>query len=174
MLGTEIQTKAERYIDADISDNSILDGIEEFLNWLGNKGYVEGTILLDVEEDTFYTLPYNIIRITKIEDPEEDEFYYNYIVDGDKIRFGDEGTYRIFAKKHPSISALADSLGLHLMLEGATLKYVKGYCKLEIDDTSQDGARLVTEAKEDATRAYQILKRNQKEPSTVKVIRHAQ
>lgn len=174
MTGRDILEKAERYIGRKPDELVVIDGIQEAINWLGNKGYIIDTINVNATAKQRYDLPSDLIRIIKIENQKENKYYYNYILDGNRIRFGDDGEYKIFAEKHPFLIENIDKdLNLHSMLEGCVLTYVKGHCKVVLDDTSEDGHRLLKKFKEDAVMAYRTLKRGQANPSKVKVIRHA-
>ena len=175
MTPNEIKEKVERYLNRDNVDlNSITDGIEEAMNWLGNMGYLINTINMVVEAEEFYELPEDLISILKIEDPEKKEIVTDYIVDGNLIRFKEQGEYRVFAERQP-LTPLDESteLELHIMLQYCVLDYVKGFCKVSIDDTSQDGHRLMQKFQQDSLKAYQAIKRGRNSPTNWKVIRRA-
>jgi len=175
MTGTEVKNKVERYINTTCDEDLILDAIEDAINWLGSMGYIIDTVLLEgVEADEFYELPSDLIKVLKVEKPDDKEYYYDYLIDGDLIRFADDGKYRIFAQKNPSmISAIGDELNMHPMLENCIVTYAKGFIKVTIDDSSQDGHRLLQKFEKDSLKAYLTLKRNQKTPANFSVIRHA-
>ena len=78
MTGKDIKKKVSRYLESKFDDELIIDGIEEILNWMGEMGYVEGIIDLNAEAGTFYDLPDDLIRIVKVEKPENNTYYYNY------------------------------------------------------------------------------------------------
>lgn len=174
MTGNDIKDKADRYTSADITEDTIIDAIQDAFNWLGSKGYIIDTLLLeDIDADTFYSLPKDLVRIIKVEKPEENEYYYDYLIDGNMIRFGSEGTYRIFAERNPPmVNDMTTELPLHPMLANCVSNYAKGYAKVSIDDTSEDGHRLLQQFRQDAMLAYNTLKRNQSSPTQWKVIRN--
>ena len=173
MTGIEVKKKVHRYLENKFDNELILDGIQEMISWLGEMGYIEGTIDIKAEPNNFYQLPEDIIKIDKVEIPEENAYYEDYLIDGMKIRFEDENNYKIFAKRLPIIENIEDDLTLHRMLENSVVKYVKGFCKMQVNDQSQDGARLQQEAKKDAVKSYRMLKKNQSPLKSFKVIREA-
>lgn len=174
MTGNEIKDKIERFFDIKVNSKLIIDGIQEAINWLGNMGYIIDTILLEAEEETFIGLPVNLIRIIKVENLDENEYCYDYKVDGDLIRFKEEGNYRIFAERHPSeITSLDEELSMHSMLSNCILTYVKGFIKLSNDDENKVGWEYIKKFQQDSIKAYQLLKRNQSNPTKWKVIKHA-
>lgn len=173
MTGQDIIEKTKRYISREPDTDLVIDAIQSAINWLGNKGYIIDKIDIEAEPDGFYEFPEDIIRVIKVEIPAENKYYYSYIIDGNLIRFQDKNEYRIFAEKHPfKYQNRHEEIPMHPMLQGCVEDYVKGYCKLSIDDTSQDGHRLIQEFKENSAKAYQVLKRGQKTPAKVRVQRH--
>lgn len=174
MTGNDIKDKVERYTDMTVSDDLILDAINEAISWLGNMNYIIDVITISPEAEKEYGLPSDLIKILSIEDTEKDFYYENYLIDGNIIRFKDEGNYMIYAQRNPDeIDRMSKELPLHSMLQSCILNYVKGYAKVTIDDTSEDGHRLLQKFEQDSVKAYQTLTRNQKTPSKVRVIRHA-
>lgn len=174
MTGDDIKDKVERYTNMSVSDELILDAINEAINWLGNMNYIIDVITISPKAEEEYQLPPDLIKIMSIEDTEEDVYYQNYLIDGDIIRFKDEGEYKIYAQRNPNeIDSISEELPLHSMLQACVLNYAKGYTKVTRDDTSEDGHRLLEKFEKDATKAYEVLKRNQKTQSKVTVIRHA-
>lgn len=177
MNGQEIKDKVERYLDMTLKDNLIIDGIQEAINKLGIKGHVIDTILLEeieIEEGEFYNMPSDWIRVIKVEKPDDNEYYYNYLIDGDLIRFQEVNKYRIFAQKHPfKYNDLDDNIDLHPMLVSCILDYVKGFVRLTNTDQNKVAWQYVRKFEEDTLQVYQLIKRDQKAPSRVRVDRKA-
>jgi hypothetical protein len=174
MTGNDIKDKVERYTDMTLSEDKILDGINEAINWLGNMNYIIDVIAVSPEAKKEYDLPLDLIKILSIEDTEDDVYYENYLIDGNIIRFKVEGDYRIYAQRHPNkIDSISKELPLHPMLENCIITYVKGYIKLANDDENKIGWNYIEKFERDAQKAYQTLKRNQKTLTKVTVIRHA-
>ena len=175
MTGNDIKSKISRYVGKEPDDDIVLDAIEDAINKLGNMGYIIDTIAFEgAEKNEFYKLPKDLIRIVKVEKLNEDKYYLNYLVDGIRIRFGDDGDYRIFAEKHPQqLDSLNDEIEMHPMLQNCVKNYAIGYVKVSIDDTSEDGHRLKEQFMQYAERAYRTLKRNEKTPSKIRVERNA-
>ena len=173
MTPANIKEKVERYLTKDNIENEIiLDGIEESISWLGNMGYVINTINEEFEEKLFYTLPKDVLGVIKVEDIEEETYYENWKVDGNLIRFGETGKYRIFLNRNPIFpTGIDEELDIHPLLQYAILDYVKGFCKVTIDDTSEDGHRLMQKFKEDALKAYKMIRRNRDNVKQWRVIR---
>jgi hypothetical protein len=174
MTGTDLKNKAERFLNLQIKDSVALDGIQEALNWLGSMGYAIDTITYyDAEEDTFYGLPDELIEVIKIETTNDsgDKIYYNnYIIDGDMIRFGEEGDYVMFAKKKPKLEDIGDDLNVHTLIQYAVLSYLKGFILIKND---KDGSDYLQKFERDAVKAYRDLSKNKSGQNTVSVVRHA-
>lgn len=161
MTPEEIKTKVERYTKkSDIDIDYIMDAIEESINWLSNMGYIIDSIKDNYDAKEFYELPNDIVGLIKVEDVEEDEMVEDYVVDGNLIRFGEEGEYRIFAERQPKIPSSSDEeLELHPSLQYAILDYTKGFIKVSTDDRSEDGHRLMQKFQEDSVKFYQSIVR---------------
>ena len=175
MTPNEIQEKVQRYLNRDtVADEQIMDAIEEAINWLSRMGFLIDTIEKEYEGKDFYELPEDLIAIFKVEDVEEETYLRDYKIDGNLIRFAEDGKYRLFAERQPKVpESMNDELEMHDSLQYAVLDYVKGFCKVSIDDTSQDGHRLMQKFQQDALKAYQFLKRGQNTPTSWAVRRRA-
>ena len=175
MTPNEIKAKVERYLNRDTIDiEHINDALEESINWLGRAGYIIDTLIFDAEEKEFYELPDDLISVIKVEDTDEEEYYEGYLIDGKLIRFEDAGKYRVFGERQPQVPDGPDKeLALYPLLQYCVLDYVKGFCKVSIDDRSEDGHRLMQKFQQDSLKAYQAIKRGRNSPSNWKVIRRA-
>ena len=119
-------------------------------------------------------MPDDLISVIKVEDTDGEEYYKGYLIDGKLIRFEDAGKYRVFGERQPQVPAGPDEeLALYPLLQYCVLDYVKGFCKVSIDDTSQDGHRLMQKFQQDALKAYQSIRKGRNSPSNWKVIRRA-
>ena len=173
MTGQELKDKVKRYMNKEPSDDDVLDGIQEAMNELGVRNHLIDTEDISAAAKDENTLPNNYIRVIKVEIPEENKYYFNYLIDGNKIRFANEDDYKIYYQKHPeTYKDLSEELPMHPMLQKCVLDYVKGHCKVIINDTSEDGHRLLQQFTEKSMMAYEVLTRNQKTPSKVRVYRH--
>ena len=175
MTPKNIQNKVQRYLNRDnVEDNQIIDAIEEAINWLGRMGYLIDTVIMEYEGKKFYHLPQDLISVLKVEDVEEETYFSDYKIDGNLIRFAEDGKYRIFAERQPKVpGGMEDELKMHASLQYAVLDYVKGFCKVSIDDRSEDGHRLMQKFQQDSLKAYQAIKRGRNSPANWKVIRRA-
>lgn len=173
MTGEDILDKIKNFVDVNVGEDQVMDGIEEAINWLGVYAYAIDKIdMTGSEGKKVYDLPDNIILIMYVEDIEEEEYYYNYLVTGNEIRFKDDGNYYVVAQVQPEmIENIDDEISLHPMLQNCILTYVKGFVKMANDDESEVSWRYIEKFERDAMRAYEALKRNQKTPTEVKVIR---
>ena len=175
MTPNEIKAKVERYLNRDTVDiEHINDALEESINWLGHAGYIIDTLIFNAEEKEFYELPDDLISIIKVEDTDEEEYYEGYLIDGKLIRFEDAGKYRVFGERQPQVPAGPDEeLTLYPLLQYCVLDYVKGFCKVSIDDTSQDGHRLMQKFQQDAAKAYRSIKSDRNSLMSWRVERRA-
>lgn len=174
MTGQELKDKVERYTDMTFKRDTIIDAIQESINKLGIRGHIIDTIDIEAESEEFYELPKDIIRVIKVEVPEDSVYYYDYLVDGNLIRFHEDNFYRIFAEKHPfKYQNLNEELELHPMLQDCILTYVKGYIRLSNDDKNEIGWNYMQQFREESMQAYEYLKRNQQTPSKIRVERRA-
>lgn len=174
MTGSDIKNKVERYLDMNLKEQLILDAIEEAINWLGNKNYLITSTTETAEADAITSLPDDFIRVIKVEVPADNKYYYNWIIDGTDIRFKDADTYKIYYEKHPTlISSIGDELSMHQMLQACILTYTKGFVMTVRGNNPEMGFNLIKKFERDSVIAYETLKRGQKQPSRVRVIRHA-
>lgn len=174
MTGEDIKEKIERYTDLTLRREKILDGIQEAINKLGVRNHIIDTIDIEAEKEQPYEMPKNFIQVIKVEIPEESKYYYNYMIDGNLIRFKNGNKYRIFSQKHPfDYENLNEELKIHPMLQSCILTYVKGFVRLSNNEGNEVGWNYIKQFNEESREAYQILKRDQKSPSTIKVFREA-
>ena len=172
MTGNDLKKKVERFTDLTLKDNFILDGIQEAINKMGNRGHIIDTTEINATENEFNDLPDSLIRVIKVEIKDEEKYYYNYLIDGKKIRFKDSDTYNVFYQKQPfELDDLTDELEMHPMLQQPVLTYLKGFIRLSQEERQESGWQYLQMFEQESEMAYQYLVRNQKSPSKVRVRR---
>jgi hypothetical protein len=175
MTGTEIKNKAERFTGLNISDALALDGINEAIAWLGSMGIdINTQAYTSSTEETVYALPADNIKVIKVETTSEeiDElvYYYNYVIDGTNIRFGDDGDYTLYYKALTLLSTIGTSLSLHLLLQYCIVDYLKGFILMREE---KDGGIWMQKFERDSVKTYRDLMGNKSGPQSIRVIRHA-
>lgn len=161
----QIKERVERYTDMTFKDELILDFINEAVNKLGAKNYLIDTINMEFEGKDFYELPKEWIRVIKVEDIDKEVYYYNFLIDGNQIRFKDEGNYRIFAERHPFVvDDMNEDLPMHRMLAECIITYVKASIRMRNSEQNEAGWRQREEFWKESELAYRTLKRGQDNP----------
>jgi len=164
---SELKKAAEEFVDISVSDELVLNGLREALSWLAVRSYLVDTITKDFEGGKKYQLPKKFLRVIKVEKPKENEIYRHYLIDGNMIRFREDGEYRIYAERAPYYPESVDEyLELHPMLISKMQKYLQGYIMLAKDVNPQYGQQLIHEYfPQEVDLAVTQLKRGQKSPT---------
>lgn len=174
MTGSELKAQAEKYLSSTIDDADALQAINEALLWMGDLGLIYGTITVSATAGTFYTLPDELTKIIRVEDIDNNVYYYNYRLRGNDIAFKDAGNYLILARKMSAgLSLIDDEIDVHPALQRCIIDYVRAFVKLKDDDTNPDGLRLMAKFERDVQIMSNMLKDGRNRgPEQVRVMRH--
>lgn len=177
MTGTEIQSRAARYLDFDIDDDDALEAINECLSILGDRGLIYGMLTYEVEANKWYTLSSDVTlvtRTTRLSGDSNYYDYYDYYIEGDSILFMNDGTYNIHYRRLPSaLARLSDTPDIPELYHQCIVTYLKGWARQKDEDGfSEDGQRLLLQFQQDAQQVYATLSRRHG-PNQWQVVRHA-
>jgi hypothetical protein len=174
MTGTEIKTRAEAYIGETIDDVNALKALNEAIDEIGDLGqvYEQATSALPFTAGAWYNLPARMTSLVEVTD-EEGKLYHGWRTRDNLIHFNEDGIYTIHYRKLPDhMTTITDTPKLHPAYHNCLVTYLKGWTKLQDDDESPDGLRLMSKFEQDVLRTYNALRRR-RGPKQIKVIRHA-
>jgi len=172
MNGDQIRNAATQYVGVKCSNDTAIVIINEALALISDQSLISATIEVEAKAETWYKLPNDATSIQHITTP-EGNYYKNYKLQGQQIMFLDEGKYELTLRRQPEpIETLAVVPEIHPLFHQSLVTYFKAYLKLQVNDESNDGLRLMGQFEEQVSRAFNILRRNQ-QPIAWQVIRHA-
>jgi len=169
----DIADSVEEFLDVSMSKETAIQGVREALNWMSVRNFLVDTITKEFEGDTKYKLPPEYINVIKVEKPEKNELYFNYKIDGNMIRFKDEGTYRIYAIRSITMPDSMDTnIDIHPMLLEIVKKYLRGYVMVSEGIDKQQGRAIMYEMfPQEISMAVSKIKGGQKSPAQFRIIR---
>lgn len=178
MTALEIKRAAEAYVDEIIDDDQAITAINRALAEIGDQADLYSH--LDVNLQTpgeEVDLPSEAISVYMVESLDRyGEPYEDYRQIGHTLFFRDPGRFRIHYRRMPSrlpANAINARPDIPDIFHEALVTYVAAWWKLQDDDESPDGLRLMDEFKQQVLRISSVLRRR-RVPRTVPVYRSYQ
>jgi len=159
MTGLEAKRHLDVYVGVDSEEDLVLLIVNEALNLIGDLAFhTEEHSLFSRVESEWLDLPENTTNIQSVS--MDGQQIQNYEIRGLKIRFENSGTYDVVIRTlPPKLEDLEDEIEVHPVFNSAIIAYLRGFYKMMDDDTSQDGARLLAEFKEECIKSFNTLER---------------
>lgn len=178
--GQDILNDSEAYIGDSLDKSHAITAINEALSVLGWRAmaFMESPIAADSGQ--WYALPAGLIAVREVRTA-DGLLYVGWREMGGKIAFQLAGTYTIIGTRLPTPlqpaseleadldAALSEDIEAHDAFRPALTHYVQGWFKLQDDDESTDGKRLLSQAEAEFQRTYVLLLRGRRGASQWKV-----
>jgi len=170
---SEIKESVEEFVDVSLNDETIINGAREALSLMAVRSFLVDTVTDEFEADEKYELPDEFVRVIKVEKPDENKVIDYWKVDGNMIRFRDDGKYRIYAHRSSHMpKSIEDDISLHPMLIEKVKKYLQGYVMVAHDIDREYGMQVMHELfLQEVQLAINEIKRGQKSPAQWRVKR---
>jgi hypothetical protein len=173
VTGQEIRTAAEQYVGRTVTEAKAVVILNEALDQLMDLGLVYATIEVAATVKQWYDLPDDATFIVNVTNKDGD-YYTGWEAIGNQIRFLTAGTFYVMARRLTGhLTTIAEIPEVHPMFHPVLVDYFKGYLKLQVNDESSDGLRLMQRFEERSQRVFNMLRRNTTKNHSWTVIRHA-
>jgi hypothetical protein len=150
------------YMDEAVKDQDLIAALNEALVKLGDRALVYVETAVEATAGSWHSLPADLISIRKIF-TSSGAMCRNWRVVGGKITFPYSDTFTITHTVTPSrVTSLTDEIEIHDAFRPAIAHYVEGWLKLQDDDESIDGKRLLAQAEVEFEQISQMLKRGRR------------
>jgi hypothetical protein len=160
VTGTEVIQAVKDYTGVTLDNDKAIRVINEAMGKVSDRGMVYGYIEITAIAMTWYEMPTEATFLWSVQDS-AGYLYVNYQAAGLRIRFKDAGTYGLTSRRQPvPLENIASPLGLHPIFEDCVVTYCRGFAKLEENDESSDGLRLMNDFKQDVILGFNTLRRN--------------
>jgi hypothetical protein len=159
--GQDLVDLVEIYTNISVDTDNAPKIVSLGLNRLASLGYAfsgENFTIVSEDIDTYQSFTDDVLGVVLVLN-ENDTIYNRWqYKEGSGIKFNDVGEYTIILKKIPStISDLTTDIGLHDIYKTSLSKHLAGFIKLQLNDTSPDGTRLMREFERLSASAYNTL-----------------
>lgn len=173
MTGQQIRSAGQTYARRTVSEETAVLILNEALDQLLDLGLIYATVEVSATAKTWYDLPDDATFIVYVTTPKGD-YYTGWEAIGNQIRFLTGGNFCITARRLPKhLESIVEIPEVHPMFHTVLVDYFKGYLKLQVNDESPDGLRLMQKFEEKVQRIFNILRRNGTKNHSWTVIRHA-
>ncbi|HHY44815.1 MAG TPA: hypothetical protein GX512_03790 [Firmicutes bacterium] len=168
----DIKSNIWSYMDEAPKDSDLLTSVNEALLKLGDRALVYAETEQVAEANAWYDLPAGLIGVEAVATSDGSD-YRNWRARGGKISFMHSGTYKIVHTVLPArVTSISDTVQVHEAYQPAIIHYAAGWLKMQDDDESTDGKRLLAQAEVEFEQISRMLRRGRRSPNlTVKVER---
>ncbi len=157
MTGNDIKNYLELYLTTTVDSDKVVLIINECLNIIGDLALNYEVIEVTPGENGWGKLPEDTTAVVSVE--QNGKPYDNWTTRGLSIKLGSLGVYDVVLRRMiPQIEELADEIKIHPLFKSPIIAYTRGMWKVIENEDSQDGHRLLEQFKEEALKAYNILK----------------
>lgn len=159
--GDDLIDVAEIYTNITIDDNDAVLIINQGLNRLATLGYAyskEDFTIADGDIGSFQSFTDDVIGVVLVLDSNENLYNRWKFNSSNGIEFDDEGDYEVIIKIIPSeIDDVSEDISINDIYKTPLFKYLTAFTKLQRNDTSPDGTRLMQEFERLGASAYNTL-----------------